>query len=107
MLGTHAFALSNADDEYGLKMLQGIKANQFSYGFREVPDVGRLLKQTSNVSMPNNLFQGEIKKLDFNGMELSFNDIPIKAKLLGKFNAYNLLSVWSASSLLGFDMNNV
>jgi UDP-N-acetylmuramoyl-L-alanyl-D-glutamate--2,6-diaminopimelate ligase len=90
MLPRRAFALTNADNEYGLKMLHGINANQFSYGFEK-----------------DSHFHGEIKKLDFNGLELSFNDIPIKSKLLGKFNAYNLLSVWSVSSLLGFDMNKV
>ncbi|KKR42489.1 MAG: UDP-N-acetylmuramoyl-L-alanyl-D-glutamate-2,6-diaminopimelate ligase [Parcubacteria group bacterium GW2011_GWF1_40_6] len=93
MLPEKAFALTNADNEYGLKMLQGIKANQFSYGFSG--DYNKVH------------FHGEIKKLDFNGSDLSFNNISIKSKLLGKFNAYNLLSVWSASSLLGYDMNKV
>ncbi|MBI3888828.1 UDP-N-acetylmuramoyl-L-alanyl-D-glutamate--2,6-diaminopimelate ligase [Candidatus Nomurabacteria bacterium] len=96
MLPRPAFALTNADDEYGLKMLQGIQANKFSYGFSPILGIGEEV-----------LFQGEIKKLDFDGLELSFNDIPIKSKLLGKFNAYNLLSVWSACSLLGFDMDKV
>jgi len=90
MLGVHAFALANTDDEYGLKILEGINTNQFSYGFNKEAH-----------------FHGEIKKMDFNGQELLFNDIPIKSKLLGKFNAYNLLSVWSASSLLGFNMQKV
>jgi UDP-N-acetylmuramoyl-L-alanyl-D-glutamate--2,6-diaminopimelate ligase len=90
MLPLRAFALSNVDDEYGLKMLQGIETNQFSYGFNKDAH-----------------FHGEIKKLDFNGEELLFNDISIRSKLLGKFNAYNLLAVWSASSLLGFDMKKV
>jgi UDP-N-acetylmuramoyl-L-alanyl-D-glutamate--2,6-diaminopimelate ligase len=105
MLPRRAFALTNVDNEYGLKMLQGIKANQFSYGF--ISGVGHPEFQVSNTRNAEVLFQGKIKKLDFNGLELFFNDIPIKSKLLGKFNAYNLLSVWSASSLLGFDMNKV
>jgi UDP-N-acetylmuramoyl-L-alanyl-D-glutamate--2,6-diaminopimelate ligase len=93
MLPEKAFALTNADNEYGLKMLEGIKANQFSYGFSD--DYNKVH------------FHGEIKKLDFSGLDLSFNNISIKSKLLGKFNAYNLLAVWSASSLLGFDMDKV
>lgn len=92
-LPKHVFALSNADDKYGLRMLEGINANQFSYGF--LGDFNKVY------------FHGEIKKLDFDGLKLSFNDIPIKTKLLGKFNAYNILTVWSACSLLGFDMNKV
>ena len=89
-LPVRAFALSNADDEHGLLMLQKIKAVPFSYGFEKKAE-----------------FEGKIKKLDFNGLEMEFNDIPIKAHLLGKFNAYNLLAVWSASSLIGFDMQKV
>ncbi len=93
MLSPRAFALTNADSEYGLKMLADIKANQFSYGF---------LGDENNVH-----FHGEIKKLDFHGLDLFFNKIEVRSKLLGKFNAYNLLAVWSACSLLGFDMLKV
>jgi UDP-N-acetylmuramoyl-L-alanyl-D-glutamate--2,6-diaminopimelate ligase len=93
MLPPRAFALTNIDNEYGIKMVEGIKAFPFTYGFDQDFD--------------NVQFHGEIKKVDFNGLELSFNKIHIKSKLLGKFNAYNLLAVWGASSLLGFDMNKV
>ncbi len=87
MLPSSAFALSNVDDEHGEMMLEGIKAKKFLYGFKKDAD-----------------FKGEILKLDFNGLEMNFNGEVIKTKLLGKFNAYNLLSVWSACKLLGFDM---
>ena len=93
MLPARSFALTNADDKYGFKMLEGIRANQFSYGFAK--------------SFDDVYFHGEINKLDFTGLDLSFNKIKIKSKLLGKFNAYNLLAVWSACSLLGFDMDKV
>lgn len=90
MLPLHAFALSNTDDEYGEKMLEEIKTGKVSYGFKGGED-----------------FHGEISKLDFSGLVLNFNGIEVCSKLLGKFNAYNLLSVWSASELLGFDMDKV
>ena len=90
MLPASAFALSNIDDEYGGKVLEEIKAKKLSYGFNKEAD-----------------FHGEIKKLDFNGLQLSFNEKNVHAKLLGKFNAYNLLAVWSASSILGFDMEKI
>jgi UDP-N-acetylmuramoyl-L-alanyl-D-glutamate--2,6-diaminopimelate ligase len=93
MLPPRAFALSNADDKYGFRILENIKANPFVYGF--------------NQDFEKVHFYGEIKKVDFSGLELSFNKIDIKSKLLGKFNAYNLLSVWSACSLLGLDMQKV
>jgi UDP-N-acetylmuramoyl-L-alanyl-D-glutamate--2,6-diaminopimelate ligase len=90
MLPARAFALSNTDDEYGNKMLENIQARKFSYGFKRSED-----------------FHGEIKQLDFSGLELKFNNTQIKSKLLGKFNAYNLLAVWSACELLDFDMDKV
>ena len=90
MLSAQAFALSNTDDEYGQRMLEHIRARKFFYGFNTEAD-----------------FKGEISKLDFSGLELKFNQTQVKSKLLGKFNASNLLAVWSASSLLDFDMEKV
>jgi UDP-N-acetylmuramoyl-L-alanyl-D-glutamate--2,6-diaminopimelate ligase len=90
MLPSAAFALSNTDNEYGSKILEGIKARKISYGFSGNED-----------------FHGEIKKIKFEGLDLVFNGISVNSKLLGKFNAYNLLAVWSASNLLGFDMEKV
>ena len=90
MLPAQAFALSNTDDEYGQRMLEHIRARKFFYGFNTEAD-----------------FKGEISKLDFSGLELKFNQTQVKSKLLGKFNASNLLAVWSASSLLDFDMEKV
>ncbi len=93
MLPAQAFALTNVDNEYGIKMLSGIQANQFSYGF------------TTDYNKVH--FHGEVKKIDFHGLDLLFNKIEVKSKLLGKFNAYNVLAVWSTCSLLGFEMNKV
>lgn len=90
MLPQNAFALSNIDDEYGDAILENIKAEKFFYGFGE---------KTEMID-----FYGKILKLNFLGLELNFNGEKINSKLLGKFNAYNLLAVWSACKLLGFDM---
>jgi len=90
MLPTEGFALSNTDNEYGHRMLEGIAAKKFSCGFKGGED-----------------FHGEIKKIRFDGLDLIFNGENIKSKLLGKFNAYNLLGIWSASQLIGFDMEKV
>ena len=90
MLGSKAFALSNTDSEYGIRMFEDIKARRHSYGF----------SKTEN-------FHGEIKKSDIDGLELNFNGTNIHSKLLGKFNAYNLLAVWATCELLGFDMSKV
>jgi UDP-N-acetylmuramoyl-L-alanyl-D-glutamate--2,6-diaminopimelate ligase len=45
--------------------------------------------------------------MDFSGLELDINGEKIKTNLLGKFNAYNILAVFSACKLLGFDMSKV
>ncbi len=88
-----AFALANVDDTQGVRILEGINAHSFTFGF--------------NQDFEHVYFHGEIKKMNFDGLELFFNKIYIKSKLLGKFNAYNLLAAWSACSLLGFEMNQV
>ncbi len=110
MLPEKAFALSNFDNEYGLRMLEGIKARQYLYGFKTVdnpPDVQRLEGYRRGTSGGSRNFFGQIEKLDFTGLHLGFNGEKVVSQLLGKFNAYNLLAVWSASSLLGFDMVKV
>jgi UDP-N-acetylmuramoyl-L-alanyl-D-glutamate--2,6-diaminopimelate ligase len=108
MLPGKAFALSNEDDEYGARMLENIKARKFSYGFKIPPGVGHLEVQVSDTwKEGNNYFHGEIEKIDFDGLHLVINGEKINSKLLGKFNAYNLLAVWSACSLLGFNMEKV
>ena len=93
-LKTRAFALSNADDTHGRVILGNSKAEKFFYGF-------------SGGDTEELNFKGEILKIDFSGIDLKINNTEIKSNLLGKFNAYNLLAVWSASSLLGFDMKRV
>jgi UDP-N-acetylmuramoyl-L-alanyl-D-glutamate--2,6-diaminopimelate ligase len=102
-LNKDAFALSNADDEHGKEIIEDTKAKKHLYGFIGFSDVQRP-NRTLDVRKD---FHGEILKLNFSGLELLFNGENIKSKLLGKFNAYNLLAVWSASKLLGFDMEKV
>ncbi len=93
MLPKNSFALSNIDDEHGLAMIEDIEAKKYFYGFGE---------ETEFLD-----FYGKILKLDFSGLELDFNGEKVHSKLLGKFNAYNLLAVWSTCKLLGFDMKKV
>src|SRR3989338_4665426 len=96
MLSKQSFALTNTDDDRGEMMLDGIWARPLSYGFHGDED-----------------FHGEIKKLDFDGLELAIQgtylsiERRIKTKLLGKFNAYNILAVWSVCKLLDFDIDQV
>jgi UDP-N-acetylmuramoyl-L-alanyl-D-glutamate--2,6-diaminopimelate ligase len=83
-LGSEAFALSNTDDEYGLKMLEGTSARKKTYGLNSAAD-----------------FKGRLKSYDFSGLTLAVNGRELSSKLVGRFNAYNILAVYAASSLLG------
>lgn len=111
MLSKDAFALSNADDEHGEQIIKDTKAKKYLYDFSSTSRVGEVKKE--------NCFHGGILKLDFDGLELLFKSPArhdrgevgggehIESNLLGKFNAYNLLAVWSTCVLLGFDMEKV
>jgi len=99
MLPKNAFALSNIDDKYGIAILDNIKAKKSFYGFENKAEFVD--------------FSGKILESDFSGLKLSFSvknssiNEQIYSKLLGKFNAYNLLTVWSVLNLLNFDMKKV
>ena len=73
MLPKDAFAFSNIDDKYGLKMLEGIKAKKYTYGFKNPANFSERLK----------------------------------TKLIGEFNAYNILAVYGTAVLLDFDKQKV
>ncbi|MCX6751670.1 MAG: UDP-N-acetylmuramoyl-L-alanyl-D-glutamate--2,6-diaminopimelate ligase [Candidatus Nomurabacteria bacterium] len=102
MLPKNAFALSNMDDEHGNAMLDDIKAEKFFYSFPEAQ-----LRGVSPKLGFGEGFYGKILKSDFSGLELDFNGEKIHSKLLGKFNAYNLLAVWATLRLLNFNIKEV
>lgn len=86
-LPENAFALTNTDDEHGVLMIADTKAKKYTYGFSGTED-----------------FHGNIEKIDFSGINLDINGEKIQSHLLGKFNAYNLLSVISVAYILKFDL---
>ncbi len=92
MLSRSSFALSNIDDDSGIKMTESIEARSFYYGFDHDDEED---------------FHGEIKKSDFSGIDMTLNQVLVQSKLIGRFNAYNLLAIWSTCDLLGFDMKEV
>ncbi|MGV3704229.1 MAG: UDP-N-acetylmuramoyl-L-alanyl-D-glutamate--2,6-diaminopimelate ligase [Arcticibacter sp.] len=85
-----AFALTNADDRNGNIMLQNTKAYKKSYGLKNMADF--------KVRIVENELSGLILEID--GQEVWF-------KLIGNFNAYNLLSVYATAMLLEQDSNRV
>ncbi|MGN6568672.1 MAG: UDP-N-acetylmuramoyl-L-alanyl-D-glutamate--2,6-diaminopimelate ligase [Flavipsychrobacter sp.] len=89
-LPASAFALTNADDKRGLVMLQNTKAQKCTYSLRVPATIkGKVLE--------NNL-TGLIMSVD--GQEAHF-------RMIGTFNAYNLLAVYGAATLLGADKMEV
>jgi UDP-N-acetylmuramoyl-L-alanyl-D-glutamate--2,6-diaminopimelate ligase len=91
MLPREAFALSNTDNEYGLKMLEGIQAKKFTYGFN-----------TPSASGTSPLARGR----KGGGLDLDFSE-KLETKLIGEFNLYNTLAVYASAVLLGFDKEKV
>ena len=85
-LSKRAFALVNADDKNGLVMLQNTKAQKMTYSLRTLAD-----------------FKGKIIENSFEGMLLSINDQEVWTKLIGKFNAYNILLVYGTAVTLGME----
>ncbi|MEI8270228.1 MAG: UDP-N-acetylmuramoyl-L-alanyl-D-glutamate--2,6-diaminopimelate ligase, partial [bacterium] len=98
MLPFGSFALSNIDDEHGIEIVKGSQAEKYFYGIDNT---------NSDSSGHKADFEGQIIKSDFSGLELLFNLEFVKSNLLGKFNAYNLLAVWSACKLLNFNIQKV
>jgi UDP-N-acetylmuramoyl-L-alanyl-D-glutamate--2,6-diaminopimelate ligase len=89
-LGSEAFALVNADDKRGMVMLQNTKAKKYSYGLKKMVD-----------------FKGKIITNSIEGLELEIANKNVWFKMIGDFNAYNLLGVYGAAILLGEESDEV
>jgi len=89
-LGSDAFALVNADDRRGMVMLQNTKATKYTYGLKKMVD-----------------FKGKIIANTIEGLELEVGAKHVWFKLIGDFNAYNLLAVYGASVLLGYESDEI
>ena len=83
-LTEHAFALSNADDKRGAVMLQNTRAGKYYYS----------LKQPVQ-------FKGKVLDNSLQGLLMLVNDREVQFRLIGEFNAYNLLAVYGAAVLMG------
>jgi len=85
-----AFAISNADDKRGLVMLQNTVAKKYLYSLKTMAD-----------------FKGKILDSSLAGLHMMVNDNEVYFRLIGEFNAYNLLAVYGAAICLGQDKNEV
>ncbi|AXT51175.1 UDP-N-acetylmuramoyl-L-alanyl-D-glutamate--2,6-diaminopimelate ligase [Aquimarina sp. BL5] len=85
-LGNKAFALTNKDDKNGSFMLQNTKAKQYTYALKSYAD-----------------FRGQILENSLGGLLLKINDNDVWTRLIGSFNAYNLLAIFGTAELLGLE----
>jgi UDP-N-acetylmuramoyl-L-alanyl-D-glutamate--2,6-diaminopimelate ligase len=89
-LTSDAFALVNSDDKRGMVMLQNCKAKKYTYAIKKLAD-----------------FKAKIITNTIEGLELEIGERNVWFKLIGNFNAYNLLTVYGTASLLGEDPETV
>jgi len=81
-----AFALVNIDDRNGMFMLQNTKAEKFTYA----------LKNPAT-------YKAKILERNFSGMLLIINNMEVWVRLIGNFNAYNILAVYGIAEQLGIE----
>ena len=89
-LPSSAFAISNADDKRGRVMLQNTSAKKYYYSLTTMADC-----------------KGKILDNSLTGLHMVVNDMEVYFRMIGEFNAYNLLAVFEAAVCLGQDKNLV
>jgi UDP-N-acetylmuramoyl-L-alanyl-D-glutamate--2,6-diaminopimelate ligase len=85
-LSPKSFALVNVDDKNGLVMLQNTKARKHTYALKEYAD-----------------YKSQILENQFGGLLLKINDSEVWTRLIGNFNAYNILAIYATAELLGLE----
>jgi UDP-N-acetylmuramoyl-L-alanyl-D-glutamate--2,6-diaminopimelate ligase len=89
-LNAEAFAITNVDDKRGLVMLQNTAAKKYTYSLKTVAD-----------------FKGKILENSLTGLMMNINEQEVHFRLIGEFNAYNLLAVYGAALCLGEDKQHI
>lgn len=89
-LPKHSFALTNADDKNGMVMLQNTAAFKKTYALRTLAD-----------------YKGKVLESHFNGMLMSIDGNELWVRLIGNFNAYNILATYGTALLLEQDRAKV
>ena len=81
-----AFALSNIDDKNGSVMLQNTKAIKRTYALKMLAD-----------------FKGKVLEKRMSGTLMTINGVEIWSRLIGSFNAYNLLAIVGVAEICGLE----
>lgn len=85
-LGKKAFALTNSDDKNGQVMLQNTSARKYSYGLKNMAD-----------------YRGKVIENLLSGLVLHVDGKEVYCRLVGEFNAANLMAIYSCTRLLGME----
>ena len=83
-LKNNAIAIINQDDSFGLEMARDITARTFFYGLAGDYD-----------------FKGKVIENNITGLSIEIDGFEMTSRLIGEFNAYNLLVVYSVAKSLG------
>ncbi|RZJ52255.1 MAG: UDP-N-acetylmuramoyl-L-alanyl-D-glutamate--2,6-diaminopimelate ligase, partial [Flavobacterium sp.] len=89
-LPSTAFALTNIDDKNGLVMLQNTKAKKLTYALKTYAD-----------------YKAQILENQLSGLLLKINEQEVWVRLIGTFNAYNLMAIYGAAVNLGLESQEV
>lgn len=89
-LKKNTWALINEDDRYGENMISQTDAEVYTYAIKNEAD-----------------FKGKVIESRFDGMLLNIGIDEVWVKLIGHFNAYNIMAVFGVASLLGLDKTEV
>lgn len=89
-LSPKAFALTNVDDQNGMVMLQNTKAKKYTYSLKTIAD-----------------FHAIVLENDFEAQLLNIEGVELWTKLIGQFNAYNVLVIYSTAILLGLKKDEI
>jgi UDP-N-acetylmuramoyl-L-alanyl-D-glutamate--2,6-diaminopimelate ligase len=81
-----AFAIINVDDKNGVVMVQNTKAKKVTYALKSYAD-----------------YRAQILENQFTGLLLKVNTHELWTKLIGSFNAYNLLAIFATAIELGLE----
>ncbi|CAM3837743.1 MULTISPECIES: UDP-N-acetylmuramoyl-L-alanyl-D-glutamate--2,6-diaminopimelate ligase [Flavobacterium] len=81
-----AFAISNVDDKNGAIMFQNTRAKKVTYALKSYAD-----------------YRAQILENQFTGLLLKINNNEVWTKLIGSFNAYNLLAIYATAIELGLE----
>lgn len=89
-LSSDAFSISNLDDKRGTVMLQNTPASKYYYSLKSIAD-----------------FKGRILDNGLSGLHMVINEQEVNFRMIGEFNAYNILAVYGTAVCMGEDKQEV